>query len=232
MICIIKHAEIEGPGTLQDFFSETFFEIHTVELWRDAHLPPLDECEAILSLGGPMNVYETQTYPFLSKEEDYIKKALDENIPFLGICLGAQLLARACGAPVTRAPHEEIGWSAVTVTPEARGDTLLGGFRDTLEVFQWHQDTFALPYSAVLLATGKTCRNQAFRIGESAWGLQFHPEMTEEMFQAWLKDCPECIDKNKIMHEYFKKRNAYRKQAKQMYLNFERVVAERLIAKK
>jgi GMP synthase (glutamine-hydrolysing) len=232
MIAIIKHAQIEGPGTLQNFFRETFFDTHVFELWRGERLPAFDECEAILSLGGPMNVYETDRYPFLRDEEDYIQKALDRNIPFLGICLGAQLLAKTCGASVTKASQEEIGWFAVTFTPEAHHDALFGNLADSIDVFQWHQDTFALPNAAVLLATADTCRNQAFRVGECAWGLQFHPEMTEVMLRAWLTDCPDHVDKVTLMYEYSKKRSKYQKQAKQMYLNFERAVAGRLSVKK
>lgn len=232
MITIIKHAYIEGAGTLENFFKETFFEAKVFELWQGEHLPALDACEAIISLGGPMNVYETDTYPFLRDEEDYIREALDKNIPFLGICLGAQLLAKACGAPVIKAPREEIGWFTVAVTPDARHDALFGNFASKLDVFQWHQDMFALPRGAVLCATGDICRNQAFRIGECAWGLQFHPEMTKEMLNSWLIDSPGHIDKIAVLQGYAKIHDQYRKQAKQLYLSFEKVMLERSSVKK
>ena len=94
MILFIKHIDIEGPGTLGEFFEQTAWTVKTVNLHKGEELPPLDLCEAIVSLGGPMNVYETDIYPFLEVEEDFLKNALKKNIPILGICLGGQLLAK------------------------------------------------------------------------------------------------------------------------------------------
>ncbi|MDD5194236.1 MAG: type 1 glutamine amidotransferase [Candidatus Omnitrophica bacterium] len=232
MIVIIKHAQIEGPGLLGNFFRNTFFETRVVELWRKEKLPEVSACQAIISLGGPMNVYETDKYPFLSEEEDFLKEALLQRIPFLGICLGAQLLAKVCGASVTRAACEEIGWYRVAITEDALGDALLGKFCGDIEVFQWHRDTFTLAPGAILLAYGKTCKNQAFRIGECAWGLQFHPEMTQEMLKNWLNDCPAGVDKERILVEYNHKGNEYLKQANQIFLNFERAIGECLVTRK
>jgi GMP synthase-like glutamine amidotransferase len=187
MILFIKHAQTEGPGTLGDFFSGTW-QAETVELYRNEVLPSVDDCDAIISLGGPMNVYETKKYPFLEKEEELFRKALKKRIPLLGICLGAQLLAKVCGAKVTKAENREIGWYEIKFCEAAAGDPLFKSLGQGIPVFQWHEDTFEIPKSATLLASTTTCENQAFRVADFAWGLQFHPEMTKEMIETWLND--------------------------------------------
>jgi len=188
-IYIVKHVEDEGPGLLGEYFQTLGWGTTTIELYRGDALPEnLDSVAAVVILGGPMNVYEEEKYPFLGSEDRFIKQVLREEVPFLGICLGAQLLAKACGAPVTKSPNREIGWFEVQLTEAGKRDGLFRGLPDTLAVFQWHEDTFAIPQGASLLATSALCRNQAFRKGKSAYGLQFHLEATPEMIRAWAKD--------------------------------------------
>ncbi|HTZ11087.1 MAG TPA: type 1 glutamine amidotransferase, partial [Candidatus Margulisiibacteriota bacterium] len=123
MILVIKHIEIEGPGSIAEFFRHTAWDFSTVELSKGQKLPGyLDGLEAIISLGGPMNVYEEEKHPFLKEEDSFLKEALRQEIPVLGICLGAQLLAKAASARVNKAPQKEIGWSTVTLTEEADCD--------------------------------------------------------------------------------------------------------------
>jgi len=226
MILFIKHIDIEGPGTLGEFFNnQTSWQTKIVELENGEMLPPLGECNSIISLGGPMNVYETDKYPFLSIEEEFLKEALDKEVPVLGICLGAQLLAKAAGAAVRRADQEEIGWYNVSLTEDGIRDTLFDNLGRTPEVFQWHRDTFDIPQRGVLLATSDICRNQAVRIGRSAWALQFHLEMTPEMLEMWFDYYPVDLDKNKLLVECFKKKDSYQRQADLIYFNFARVIA-------
>jgi GMP synthase-like glutamine amidotransferase len=224
MILFIKHAKTEGPGTLGYFFGETDWKTKTVELWNKETLPRIDDCEAIISLGGPMNVYETKKYPFLNKEEEFLGKALKKNIPILGICLGAQLLAKAAGAKVEKAQIKEIGWYEASLTKEGKIDPMFKNMNQDLEVFQWHEDSFVLPKQAVLLATSSTCKNQAIRVGRSAWGLQYHPEMTAEMISCWFGN-NEKLEKAKALIGYYEKKNIYERQARLMYLNFSRAIA-------
>ncbi|MFA5338322.1 MAG: type 1 glutamine amidotransferase [Candidatus Omnitrophota bacterium] len=225
MILFIKHDKTEGPGTLGDFFAESSWQVKTVELWNNEALPPADDCEAIISLGGPMNVYETDKYPFLQKEEILLKDAIRNEVPVLGICLGAQLLAKVAGAKIVKAPAKEIGWYEVCLTEDGKADTLFRGTKSPLSVFQWHQDSFDIPNSAALLATSDICKNQAFRFSRCAWGLQFHPEMTENMLETWLSHTKEKIDKDNIMLNYFKTKQVYDKQSGLMYLNFATAIA-------
>jgi len=224
MILIIKHAKTEGPGTLGYFFGETDWKTKTVELWNKEALPRIDDCEAIISLGGPMNVYETKKYPFLKKEEEFLVKALKKNIPILGICLGAQLLAKVSGAKVTKAENKEIGWYEVRLTKEGKIDPMFKNMNQNLETFQWHEDFFDLPKQGALLATSSACKNQAIRVGCCAWGLQFHPEMTAEMISCWFGN-NEKLGKDKALINYYQKKNIYDKQARLMYLNFSRMIA-------
>ncbi|MFA6282068.1 MAG: type 1 glutamine amidotransferase [Candidatus Omnitrophota bacterium] len=224
MILMIKHARTEGPGTLGEFFKATSWEIRVTELWNKALLPRINDCEAIISLGGPMNVYETEKYSFLKKEEEFLIKALEKNIPILGICLGAQLLAKASGAKVIKAKHKEIGWYEVKLTTEGKQDPLFRNMVKNLEVFQWHEDSFGVPKQAELLATSGTCKNQAIRVGKNAWGLQYHPEMTAEMINCWFGK-KENSAKDKALLDYYQKRNLYEAQARLMYFNFSRIIA-------
>jgi GMP synthase (glutamine-hydrolysing) len=225
MILIIKHAQVEGPGTLADFFEASSWNLKTVDLWQGENLPGVNECEAVISLGGPMNVYEVEKYPFLIEEENFLKCVLNQQIPCIGICLGAQILAKVSGAQVKKAESEEIGWYPIQITREGQKDALLKGLQEEMVQFQWHQDTFDIPTGGTLLATSSTCRNQALRVGDCAWGLQFHPEMTFVMLEAWLNDAPAGLDKYKIMFDFFKQKNNYEKIAHSLYYNFSKIIS-------
>ncbi len=232
MITILKHIEIEGPGRLGEFFKTTKRKIKIVELENGEILPSIDECDAIVSLGGSMNVYETDKYPFLSIEEDFLKEALKNEVPILGICLGSQLLAKVCGAEVKKAEQEELGWYRIDLTKEGIRDSLFKGLNKSFEVFQWHEDTFDIPEGGVLLATSDTCRNQAMRIGRCAWGCQFHIEMTIDLLETWLNYYAVDVDKKKILLEFFSNKEEYQRQANSIFLNFSRVIFERKVHKR
>ena len=145
-----------------------------------------EEWSGLFVLGGPMNVDETDRYPYLGVEIDWIRSALDADLPILGICLGSQLLAKTLGARVTAGETKEIGFYDLKLTADAGNDPLLAGLPPTVRSFQWHGDTFELPKGAVRLASSEAFANQAFRFGRYAYGLQFHWEVTAEMIRAWL----------------------------------------------
>ena len=171
-----------------------------------------------------MNVYQVREYPFLEQEERLIRKTLIEEIPMLGICLGAQLLAKTCGARVKKAAHKEIGWYTVNVTKEGLEDSLFAGFSPHMKVFQWHEDTFEIPAGGVLLARGRTCRNQAFKMGRNAYGLQFHVEVTPSMTEEWMKGEEGRIDTAKILADGAALTHEYEAQASRFLLNFREVI--------
>lgn len=230
----IKHIDIEGPGSIEKLFQNTAWnikplEFRTVDLSKGESLPDsLSGIKAIISLGGPMNVYEEDKYPFLKEEDRFLKKAIKEEVPVLGICLGAQLLAKACGAKVKKAPCKEIGWHKVDLTDKGKSDPLFGNLVLQLSVFQWHEDTFDIPKEGLLLATSDSCPNQAFRLGKNAYGLQFHLEVTPDMIESWIseyiKEKHKNLEAKNMLIEAYKKRELYERQANLVFLNFARII--------
>jgi GMP synthase (glutamine-hydrolysing) len=145
----------------------------------------------IVPLGGSMHAWDEDELPFLRRERELLREAVDDGVPVLGICLGGQLLARALGAEVRPAAAPETGWLTVEPTPEAAGDALLSHLVAPVGVYQWHLDAFDLPAGSVRLARSELSENQAFRYGERAWGLQFHPEVDAPLFAGWMKNYAE-----------------------------------------
>lgn len=190
-VLLTMHVESEGPGTLGSFLESSAAELRTVKLHRGQTLPEdMEGLDAIISMGGPMNVYEDDKYPFLKQETEFLRKALHADVPVLGICLGAQLAARACGARVTESPGKEVGWGTVALTDAGERDPLFQGVPSALEVLQWHENMFDVPEDGTLLVTGAECPHQAFRCG-NAIGLQFHVEVTREILSEWFADFQE-----------------------------------------
>jgi len=186
---IIQNVGIEGPGSLLPAMIEAGWrpDIRIMDA-PEATLPDgLTGYRALVVLGGPMNVYEETAYPHLRRVLDLISDALQRRMPVLGICLGAQLIARALGAPVTRNPVKEIGWYPVRLTAAGAASPPFAGLPAEFYVFQWHGDTFALPQGADLLATGAQCANQAFSYAGRVLALQFHLEVTAEMINNWAE---------------------------------------------
>ena len=149
--------------------------------------PDLEDISGLVVFGGEMNVDEVERFPYLLTQRDLMRRAVDAGLPVLGICLGAQMLARALDARVYRAPVRELGFKPIRITEAGKTDSLLGAFHTGDRVFQWHEDTFDLPDGAELLAAGDDVQVQAFRMGRNAWGVQFHFEIDAEGVEAWLR---------------------------------------------
>lgn len=188
-ILVCQHVAYEILGTLDPLLRGHGFRIRYVNFGRhpDAQ-PSLDGYQGLVILGGPMNVDQTDRHPHLTTEMQLVDEALARDIPILGVCLGAQLLARALGAEVRRSPEKEIGWYDIAPTEEAASDPLLGHIAGPEKVFQWHGDMFDIPRDAVHLATSADCPNQAFRYGVKAYGFQFHLEVDQPMIDRWLHE--------------------------------------------
>lgn len=193
-VLIIKHVEIEGPGLIEDCLRQQRITYQILSLEPSLPLPKLDNLSHIVILGGPMNVYEEYRYPFLKDEDLFIKEAIQRGKSVLGICLGAQLIAKALGAKVFKAPIKEIGWYDVSLTKIGSEDPLFSNLPKTFPVFQWHEDTFEIPTAGKLIATSNSIPHQAFRYGDNAYGLQFHFEVTREMITEWIKTYEEEFD--------------------------------------
>lgn len=235
MVIVIQHVSVEGLGTFASFFENSQWDVQTLDLSkspgpvkRGENLFPKDfsQLQGLIILGGPMNVYQEKKFLFLQEETSFLKQAIRAEIPVLGICLGAQLMAKVHQAKVIRAKEKEIGWYEVRLTKAAQADLLFNGLDSKLLVFQWHEDTFELPQAAVLLAEGQSCRNQAVRFGKYAWGLQFHLEMNIVMLNSWFEYYSPNLDREKVLTEHFNQQERYLAQAKTICSNFADIIAK------
>ena len=186
-ILVFQHVPYEPLGTLDPLLKEAGFRIRYVNFGRDPHQrPSLEKYEALIVLGGPMNAHQIDTWPNLLTEVDVIRDAVDSGMSVLGICLGAQLLAKALGGRVSRNEQREIGWYDVQLTEAGRSDPVISSFAATQRVFQWHEDGISLPQGADHLASSPASPVQAFRFGEHAYGFQFHLEVDASLVERWL----------------------------------------------
>jgi len=216
-VLIFIHVETEGPGTLSRFMDSMGVRARMVRLYEGEN-PPGDatKYDAIISMGGPMNVDEDDRYPFLKKEVAFLKRAVDANVPVLGICLGAQLIAKACGGRVKKMDEEERGWKKVFLTDAGKRDSLFQNVPEYFTVFQWHEDTFDIPYGGELLAAAQACPHQAFRY-RNAYGLQFHIEITGTMIEQWFDNHSELQGYMNIFNSF---KHEYYARANRLYENF------------
>ena len=186
-VLVFQHVPYEPLGTLDPLLKDAGFRIRYVNFGREPDSrPTLDGYEALIILGGPMNSDQIDSYPNLLTEVEIIREAVDRDISVLGICLGAQLLARALGGTVSRTAVREIGWYNVEMTEAGSRDPVLSAFGPTQEVFQWHEDGISLPPGAELLAGSPASAVQAFRYGEHVYGFQFHLEANRPLIDRWL----------------------------------------------
>jgi GMP synthase (glutamine-hydrolysing) len=184
----IQHVPWEGPHRILDACGA--LHVQTVKPLAGQQLPAHVEVAGAVVMGGPMNVDEVERFPGLAAEREWLTEAVRHELPVLGICLGAQLLARALGAEVRAGEGPEIGFAPVEVSDAA--DPVLGGLAPSTDVLHWHGDVFDLPDGAQPLASSERTEHQAFRVG-NAWGALFHPEADFALVEAWLA-VPEMID--------------------------------------
>ncbi len=187
---VAQHAPLEGPGLLAGVLADAGLEMRVAQVERGDPLPEPESLGGVVVMGGAMGVHDTDAHPWLETERRWITRAVQAGLPVLGVCLGAQQLAAALGAAVTTGPSPEIGVDEVELTEHGRGDPVLGPEGERLKVIQWHGDTFEIPDGAVHLASGARYRNQAFRYGPWAYGLQFHIEVDQSMAEAWAPELP------------------------------------------
>jgi len=153
--------------------------------WGTAPPRPLEDYGAVLVFGGAMHADQDDAHPWLREERSLLQLLIDSGRPTLGVCLGAQLLAQTAGAHVGPSREPEIGWYEVDLTPAASDDPLLRVLPQSFDAFQWHYYAHELPAGAIELARNDLC-TQAFRLGESTWGVQFHPEVTLAQIESWM----------------------------------------------
>jgi GMP synthase (glutamine-hydrolysing) len=186
-ILVLQHVAHEILGTLNPLLKQHGLRIRYVNFHRDPNAQPsLDGYNGLIILGGPMGVYEQDKHPHLKIELKLIEEALKKNIPVLGICLGAQMLAHVLKADVKKGEHKELGWHDVHLKECASKDPLFEHFKSTEKIFQLHGDFFEIPKSTEHLAFSKIFDGQAFRYGQKAYGMQFHLEVDAAMVNRWL----------------------------------------------
>lgn len=186
-ILVYRHVLSEHLGLFEGPFRKLGCEVAYCDTPKEDPADPA-AYDALIVMGGPMNVAEEELYPFLLPEKRMIRRALDLRKPYLGVCLGAQLLADALGGSVYAMDGTEIGFYKLTLTDSASSDPLFHGIGPQITVFQWHCQTFDVPAGADLIVSGDALAvNQAFR-ADNAWALQFHPEVDGTMIGQWARE--------------------------------------------
>lgn len=187
MVVIFQHVPFEGPGVIVDMLEGRgvpFVIIHGYDGEVLPHTPA--GYSGVISMGGPMSANDDLAY--LEKEKTFLAQAVERDLPVLGICLGAQLLAASVGGKIYSGFEVEVGWGEVSLTEEGLKDPVFAAVQDPLPVLHWHTETFDLPEDSVLLASSDKYVNQAFRLKSHAYGLQFHLEATDEMVREWVNE--------------------------------------------
>ncbi len=186
MIAIVQNDPDVPPGTLIEALKAGRQELMLVRLYASERLPALSGLSAAIVLGGAMSVKDTETFPFLVGLKEWMRRILEAELPFVGICLGGQLLAEAAGGQVLFRMNEEYGCKPVTLTEEGIADPLFKGISSPFTTFHYHTDCFVPPKDSVHLAWTEQCPHQAFRSGPCAYGLQFHPEVDRSIVSRWV----------------------------------------------
>lgn len=186
-ILVFQHLAVEHPGTFREFWRAKGHECHAVELDEEHTIPPLDGFDLLVVMGGPQDVWQEDIHPWFVAEKAAIRRwVLDLDRPYLGICLGHQLLVDALGGRVGPMTRPEVGLADVEMTAEGRSDPLLSGLGGTMRTFQWHgAEIKQAPAGTVVLAANAACPMQAVRYGRHAYGLQYHVEITPETVADW-----------------------------------------------
>ncbi|HEX9122081.1 MAG TPA: type 1 glutamine amidotransferase [Actinomycetota bacterium] len=188
-ILLVRNDAFETFGIAPATFAEAGVPVRVLEaIDPEAPRISLDDVSGVVVFGSSSNVEHANEQPFIKELRELTLEALDRDLPYLGVCFGAQVLAWSLDCPVMKAPVREVGFEPLRIEPAAGHDPVLSHYRDGDMVFQWHMDTFELPDQAHLLATGDGVRNQAYRLGERTWGVQFHFEIDGPEIELWLKE--------------------------------------------
>ncbi|MFA4956212.1 MAG: type 1 glutamine amidotransferase [Candidatus Methanoperedens sp.] len=184
----LQHEPFEGLGIIEVWAKNKGHSISRTLLFNNDELPETREFDWLVIMGGSMNIYEEDKFPWLKKEKEFISKAIESKKILLGVCLGSQLIADVLGGKVSKNQYKEIGWFPVSLTREARDSSIFSSLPDTFTAFHWHGDTFKIPHGAARIAQSEGCTNQAFEFGR-AIGLQCHLEYSKKSIDLMLQNC-------------------------------------------
>lgn len=226
-VLICKNIHTEGPGTIEDYLIAQKIPYRIIELSRGDVIPETDNFNTLIIMGGPMSVNDDIDY--IRREVDLVKDFIANGKKVFGVCLGAQIMAKALGAKIYVGPKKEIGWYDIELTEEGLKDQFMrslaihpevGDLWKRFKVFHWHGETFDIPHGAVRLASSSLYPNQAFRYGNNAYAFQFHIEVSKGMIYDWFKNEP--IDLNKLKEETERFYDIYNARARRFYELFFR----------
>lgn len=223
-IHFLQQVPFETPGYMEIIAAQHHYTVSTSHMWKNPTLPEPDEADLFVVLGGPMNIYEYEKYPWLKTERQYLELLIEHDAAILGICLGSQMLADALGCTVIKNRCKEIGWFPVKQTRQCGMSPLMKGIPATFIPFHWHGDTYPVPPGAIPLGSSEACDVQGFIFGERIVGLQFHLEMTNDT----LKNITEACKNELIIDEYVQTADAIFEDATQ-FIHASQSYMERLI---
>ena len=195
----LQHVPFEDLARIEDWATDRGHEISRTQLYDGQKLPGMDEFDWLVIMGGPMNIYEEDKYPWLAGEKRFIRDAIISNKIVLGICLGGQLIADVLGCNVRRNSCKESGWHSVKLTPEGQKSRIFNVLPNTFMALHWHGDTFEIPPEALRTAESEACANQAFALGKAV-GLQFHLESSIDSIEHLIKNCGDELVEGKYIH--------------------------------
>jgi GMP synthase (glutamine-hydrolysing) len=233
-ILLVRNDVDESFGVAAGALAWARVDIVTADVTAGVDLPPIDAVSGVVMFGGTANADQLHEYPYLARVRDYTVEAVERGRPYLGICLGSQILARAMDVPVEGSPIKEVGFEPVRPTPDAKTDPLLSLFADGDMVVQWHEDTHVLPPGATLLATGDQVTVQAYRVGRAAWGIQFHQEVDAVELEMWIALASAEIDleavwgksPERLREEATRYMRAHEERGRELFRRFAEVAKE------
>ena len=190
----LQHAPFEGLGCMESYLLSQGHQLTSTHLYKGQILPPSEEVDWLIVMGGPMGVYEESDHAWLIEEKNFIKEVIDSGKVVIGICLGAQLIAEVLGARVARGMHREIGWFPILRAEETSRTILDPILPKTLEAFHWHGDTFEIPNQSIPIASSEACQNQGFIFEDRVLAFQFHLETTPQSATALIENCRDELD--------------------------------------
>ena len=225
MLVIIQNDPEVPAGNFNDTITELGVPSRTVHSYAGDQLPHTVDVSSVIVMGGAMGVHDTDKHSFLIGVKEFIRSCLRTETPFLGICLGGQLLADVLGGKVVAfSPHGEKGTQTVTLTEEGKEDPLFADIRREFITFQWHNDSFDVPTGGVHLASSIVCPVQAFRFGTCAWGTQFHPEVNRSIVECWARWTDETEPMaEKYVADFVHSERSYQEVSRKLLVNFLRI---------
>jgi GMP synthase-like glutamine amidotransferase len=197
----LQHVPFEGLGSIEAWALDRHHSLSATRFYNNEPLPSVADIDWLIVMGGPMNIYEEDKYPWLTQEKQFIDRAIEQDKTVIGICLGAQLIADVLGAKVYPGQYKEIGWLPIELTDFARDTAVFNSLPQQLTAFHWHGDTFDLPPGAIHLAHSEACQNQAFVYNQKVLGLQFHLESTPDSVAQIVKNCGDELVEGKYIQQ-------------------------------